>query len=266
SVESAPNPIASLYPYSVTGTLNGTLTVLPIPLALARSIIPAKFAILTKAINAALPFFPKKLLRTCLDHDIQVAGVGIRLPDFQLTKLMFPFVDVLGDGYSSFTWINKTLINGNELIQNGILGYGQTPITATFQPFLEAYESIPATSPSRPTGISLVASLGKEPWLDIKLNQHAQYSYSPYPLAFFKNVTNQPIVGNGSTCYQQVNFFNTTLSTNAYAPVPVCGSVDIKAPLLPTSQKFKNVFGIQVDVAFLENNYLPCEQLKGYNG
>ena len=42
SEESAPNPIANLYPFNVTGTMNSTITVLPIPLTLARSLVPAQ--------------------------------------------------------------------------------------------------------------------------------------------------------------------------------------------------------------------------------
>ena len=52
------NPIAKTFPNDATGTLNGTLAVLPIEYALARSIIPRKYKILKKSIKAALPWFP----------------------------------------------------------------------------------------------------------------------------------------------------------------------------------------------------------------
>jgi hypothetical protein len=58
SSESSPNPIASLYPLNVTGTLNGTISVVPIPYKLARSIIPSQYGILTKAYEELLPGFP----------------------------------------------------------------------------------------------------------------------------------------------------------------------------------------------------------------
>ena len=104
------------------------------------------------------------MLRTCLDHDIQVAGAGLFLQDFQvsypsttnyfyiskasvtdfftqLTKLMFPFIDLLGDGYSSFTYLNNVLITEtNDIALSSILNYGQTPVPATFSPLLEAYQ------------------------------------------------------------------------------------------------------------------------------
>jgi hypothetical protein len=57
--ESASNPIGNLYPNNVTGTLNGTIIVVPIPYTLARSLIPAKFNILQKAYQELLPELPK---------------------------------------------------------------------------------------------------------------------------------------------------------------------------------------------------------------
>jgi hypothetical protein len=58
SSESSPNPIASLYPFNVTGTINSTISVVPIPYKLARSIIPSQYGILTKAYEELLPGFP----------------------------------------------------------------------------------------------------------------------------------------------------------------------------------------------------------------
>ena len=58
STESAPNPIGQQYPFSITGTINGTLSVLPIPYSLARSIIPAKYRILKGAYRSLIPGFP----------------------------------------------------------------------------------------------------------------------------------------------------------------------------------------------------------------
>jgi hypothetical protein len=57
--ESSPNPIASLYPDAITGTLNSTIAVVPIPYTLARSIIPAQYGILKKAYLSLLPGFPE---------------------------------------------------------------------------------------------------------------------------------------------------------------------------------------------------------------
>ena len=60
--------------------------------------------------------------------------------------------------------------------------------------------------------------------------------------------------------------WNTTLSTGKNAPHGVRGSVTLSAPLLPRDSTFNSVFGIQVDLAFLEKNGVPCANLKGYHG
>lgn len=57
--DASPNPIASQYPNSPTGTINGTTAVVPISYDLARSIIPAKYPILTAQYESLLPGFPK---------------------------------------------------------------------------------------------------------------------------------------------------------------------------------------------------------------
>jgi len=82
----------------------------------------------------------------------------------------------------------------------------------------------------------------------------------------YVNVTNQPIFSNGSTCDNYINFFNTTLSQGKNAPIGVKGTVTLSAPLLPQDSFFENVFGVKVDVAFLEKAGLSCDSLKGYHG
>lgn len=53
--QSQPNPIAAQYPNEVTGAINGTFSVIPIPYAQARSLVPAQFKILTKAYETLMP-------------------------------------------------------------------------------------------------------------------------------------------------------------------------------------------------------------------
>lgn len=49
-------------------------------------------------------------------------------------------------------------------------------------------------------------------------------------------------------------------------PVGVKGDVMIKAPYIPSDTTFRDVYGVKVDIAFIENNQIPCENLKGYSG
>ena len=86
-----PNPIASLYPNNATGTLNGTVAVLPISLDLARSIIPPQYRILEHAYRAILPSFPKDMYPAILQavHDHEVQAFGYKIPDFTVRHSPF---------------------------------------------------------------------------------------------------------------------------------------------------------------------------------
>ena len=71
---------------------------------------------------------------------------------------------------------------------------------------------------------------------------------------------------NGTTCDNMIRFFNTTISTGNQAPVGVRGNVTAQVPGRLGTSSFEGVYGIKVDTAFIENNYLPCDSLKGYGG
>jgi hypothetical protein len=81
-----PNPIASLYPMNATGTLNGTISVIPISLKLARELIPSQYRILEHAYLAILPGFPKDMYPAVLQalHDHEVQAFGYQIPDFSV--------------------------------------------------------------------------------------------------------------------------------------------------------------------------------------
>lgn len=72
---SLPNPIASQYYANITGQINGTLAMLPIPISLARRIIPSEYEILSEQYEAMLPDLAKgmypALLQAVFDHDIR---------------------------------------------------------------------------------------------------------------------------------------------------------------------------------------------------
>ncbi|KAF1359266.1 hypothetical protein EJ07DRAFT_121061, partial [Lizonia empirigonia] len=76
-----------------------TISILPIPLSLARALIPAQYGIPTHAWAPLLPQLPANtyplLLQALHDHAVQAHAHAI--PDFSRTGLEFPFVDLLGD-------------------------------------------------------------------------------------------------------------------------------------------------------------------------
>ncbi|KUJ22343.1 uncharacterized protein LY89DRAFT_575724 [Mollisia scopiformis] len=252
---SAPNPIGPLYPDSITGTINSTLSLVPISYDLARSIIPAQYPILTKAYHSLLPGFPidkyPLIIRGALDHGVGVYAFNYSLADFQSIHILYPFVDLLGDGYSSFSWNKYLLISANNTIAiEGAAAGGTIVPPTTFDPDLEAYAFVP------PSGH------------EIFLNAYTNLSTTqPAVATNFKNVTNQPIFTDGLTCDNQITLFNSSLSTGDNAPVGIRGKISIKAPYFPEEdcEAFEDVYGIKVDIAFVENPGLNCSSLKGYH-
>lgn len=92
----SPNPIASQYPDFATGTLNGTVMIVPIPLEEARALIPDKWPILETAYRSLLPHFPEGMYPMMAsgvhDHDINLPEVfNATLPDFSVCSA-FAFV------------------------------------------------------------------------------------------------------------------------------------------------------------------------------
>jgi hypothetical protein len=83
---SLPNPIAAQYFGNITGTLNGTLAILPIPFSIARRVIPPQYEILTEQYRAFVPELPNDmypaLLQAVFDHDIRYMEYS--MPDFSV--------------------------------------------------------------------------------------------------------------------------------------------------------------------------------------
>lgn len=83
-----PNPLKNTFPNEVTGLLNGTLAIAPIPLEHARRIIPANIAILETAYRALVPDFPHgyypMLVQAVHDHDINFGNYSV--PDFSVSQ------------------------------------------------------------------------------------------------------------------------------------------------------------------------------------
>ncbi|KAM7212701.1 hypothetical protein V8F06_011901 [Rhypophila decipiens] len=274
---SQPNPIAQQYPELPTGTLNVTIAVVPIPLRVARKMLPSKWKILTRPYRALLPDFPPDkypvFMQFALDHDIQVAAVNFSFPDFQKAAFSFPFIDLLGDGYTSFTWTPTQLISYNNIAAiTGAEKYGQTIHPARFDPECNAYRYVKSPPFKRDTygKSSSVAVNGSNPntHVEMQFTPLPNQNKSPYPLEFFKNITNQPIFGDGVACDLQIRLFNTSLSQAPFEPRYVRGSISANLPPMEKVKKGRGMdyFGVQIDTAFIEVNSLNCSTLQGYVG
>ena len=92
--QSQPNPIAKDRPNEVTGTINGTTAIVPVPYSVARSIVPSQYPILRAAYEKLIPGFPKDMFpaefEAVQDHDVQ--SMGIKIPDFSVGDL--PIIDM----------------------------------------------------------------------------------------------------------------------------------------------------------------------------
>lgn len=60
--------------------------------------------------------------------------------------ILYPFVDLLGDGYSSFTYNKYLLISNGSLAIAGANASGSIVPPAIFQPDLEAYAFAPSST------------------------------------------------------------------------------------------------------------------------
>ena len=186
---SSPNPIAAQYPQNVTGTINGTILVVPIPLTLARTIIPAQYPILTQSYQSLLPTFPKDqypmFLEGLLDHDIRSTGGQSLVADFTRISFSFPFVDRLNDGRTTFRTTSTQLLSANPIAVAGSNLYspGQG-LAGTFDPPCEGYafqagqtvDGKPVRHQTAWNGLDQL--LGKPPSWDVRMVDVAS---QPYP-------------------------------------------------------------------------------------
>ena len=261
------NPIAATYPSLTTGVINATHTILIVPLSFARQLIPPQFPILTNAYTrfGISPSQYPIAIDAQIDHDIRQNGLNL-VPDFSSLHVSFPFVDLLGDGYSNFryeSYIYLSLLSPIAII--GTEAYNITAVPATFVPGDAAYTQEPWGGLSFDAYAGLDQMLGNPPSASVLLQE--TNSISPLPLSFFKNITNQPMFGgNGLLCDNMIRFWNTTLSEGANAPIGLEGKIKLSPPVVPSKSIFPGVQSLAATTAFIENNYVNCATLKGYAG
>ncbi|KAF2825466.1 hypothetical protein CC86DRAFT_43499 [Ophiobolus disseminans] len=260
-----PNPIAALFPNNATGTLNGTVVIIPISLELARSIIPSQYRILEHAYRDLVPSFPEGMYPAVLQalHDHEVQAFGYKIPDFSRAGIEFPFLDLLGDNTTSFKWAPSLLMSaGHEIALKGAMDYGTNVFASVFDPPCDAYQS----TPSKDASTAYYSAKSSEVGAASVSTLFSSTQDSPFPLSFFKNFTNQPTFADGKTCDNMIRLYNTSVTTSPNQIETVRGSVKVNIPPFSDEQEWKGVYGLRMDTAFIENNYLPCEDFRGYSG
>ncbi|KAK4105152.1 hypothetical protein N658DRAFT_419242 [Parathielavia hyrcaniae] len=261
------NTLADMFPNNATGVLNATLAIIPIPLETARRLIPPQYGILEDAYRFLVPNFLDGmypvLVQAAHDHDVQFRAYGITLDDFSRVGFEFPFLDLTGDGYSSFRWAPSQLITAtNDVAIDGSSAYGTAVSPGEFEPLCDAYRWL-----SKNTTYFRGSSISSSEFVELEMRRLPHPALNPYPLQLFKNITNQPTFANATSCDNMIRLFNTTMSVGEHAPVSVRGSVKARVfPFQGGEQEWTDVYGVQVATPFIENNYLDCRTLRGYSG
>lgn len=150
---------------------------------------------------------------------------------------------------------------GHEIAIKGAMDYGTNVFPSTFEPSCDAYRAVPESKDSRTTAFDAKSSEAGAAFISTVFSLTQEEAF---PLSFFKNVTNQPTFADGKTCDNMIRLFNTSVTTAPNQIESVKGTV--KAKLLPFTEEkeWSDVYGLRMDTAFIENNYLPCENFRGY--
>lgn len=203
--------------------------------------------------------------------DLPTGGVADRSASPQRIGFEFPFLDFLGDGHTSCRWAPVQLITAtNEIAVNGSRDYGTLVHPANFDPPCNGYKQL-ANGATYLEGYSIEGEGGGEGGattrVALEFQRLAVQSENPYPLDFWRNITNQPNFADGSLCGNMKRFFNTKLSRGQYEPVFVKGKVTSWAmgPFRGDSQ-WNDVYGVQLDTPFIETSYKTCDWMSGYSG
>ena len=185
------------------------------------------------------------------------------VPDFSSLRLTFPFIDHLNDGYSCFRYISYIYLS--ELAPIAIQGYGAYNVSierAVFDPPDAPFRRLDASRSGRNqlVGFDVYApnETGPPPFqsppvASVRTRDHHQAKKGHYgfhdsflPLAFYKNVTNQPWFGkNESVCDNMKRYWNTSLSKGRNKPRDVKSSIRLGPPLVPEVTLWKGVGGVE---------------------
>lgn len=196
------------------------------------------------------------MLQIELDHDVQAAGNTI--PDFQRAAMYYPFVDRLNDGYTAMAYSTYILLSNNTLAISGTQVYGYTVDVSDFVPECEAYKASNSYGGIVQKGKSLTTSAA----VTVNFSPSGNNAWS---LNAYKNLTNQPTFSNApGICDNYIRLYNTTVTEGKYKPQNIKGTVQIVAPLFPQTKTWTNIYGLKMDNAFIENNYVTCQSLQGY--
>lgn len=158
------------------------------------------------------------------------------------------------------------MTSNHDIALKGAQDYGTKTYASTFDPACDAYRSIPNSKNDRTTFFSASSTDDNAAGIETTFSAIPKQATSPFPLNFFANITNQPTFADGSTCDNMIRLFNTSVTTAPNRIEHVVGTVKAKIHPFKREHVWNDVFGVRMDTAFIENNYLPCEGFRGYGG
>ncbi|XDG01837.1 hypothetical protein ABKA04_001452 [Annulohypoxylon sp. FPYF3050] len=254
TTQDAPNHHAQQYPHLVSGNLNGTTVIVPIPIKTARRLIPKEYGIAEAAYRDLLPLFPKgmypMMAQIVHDHDVQLPLYNASIADFSRASLEFPFVDIFGDGRSSFRWASTFLISSsNDLAIRGAQGYGVTVHPSTFDPPCDAYAALPNGATYAHSQAAPDSANPNQSAKFMSITSKPSPNLVPYPLEFIKAVTNQPVFADTRLCDYFVRIYDTPLSS---AATPVVADVSVDLDPFRGPRSWHGVYGWRMSTPFLE--------------
>ena len=141
------------------------------------------------------------------------------------------------------------------------MDYGTNTFPATFEPVCDAYKKVPNFKKPGTTYFSATSLEKGGASLSTLFSSTAEEAL---PLDFFKNFTNQPTFADGKTCDNMIRLFNTSVTTAHKGIERVKGTVRANIYPFTGEQEWRSIHGLRMDTAFIENNYLPCENFRGY--
>ncbi|MCJ1233405.1 hypothetical protein MMC14_001361 [Varicellaria rhodocarpa] len=267
----AANPLAATYPDLPTGLINSTISVHLVSYAYARALIPSQYPILTTAYaRFGIPASKYPIIiETTIDHDIRYEGINA-VSDFSAFHVEFPFIDRLSDGLTSFRFLRYLYLPPTVPIAiEGAEGYGEIVLPSFFDPPDAGYTITPRGLVSfKVYDVGVVNET-----VNLPLVGHALFKFTsdptniaPFPLAFYKNVTRQPQFSiNSTVCDNQIRLWDTsvTIGSADVRPRSIFGSVKLSPPVVPKETVFAEAFGVVAATAFMEDNYVSCESLRG---
>jgi hypothetical protein len=151
------------------------------------------------------------------------------------------------------------MTSGHEIALKGAMDYGTKVFPAVFDPPCDAYRSAPGTQDT-----TVFSAKTNSPDARVHTQFAAAANDPSFPFSLFKNVTNQPTFADGKSCDNMIRLFDTSVTTAPNRIESVRGSVKARLPPFTQEIEWSDVYGLRMDTAFIENNYLPCENFRGY--